>query len=244
MRVVVYQMAKVGSLAVVEALERSGIKADHVHRMSREHIAKMCDERRELGWIVPPLRRHDRLGPRLREIIVRRGIPARIVTLVREPIARNLSSYFEHLDAIWRMRNAHEKVPLEALCRGFVERYTHTEPLTWFDDEMHPVLDVDVYRFPFPADGHLTIRTAQFDVLVLKNELDDAAKSNALSRFFGVENIIVRRSNETGEKSTGVVFRRFTEAIRLSPEYVDEMMSARYTRHFYSEAERAAVRQK
>jgi hypothetical protein len=236
--VIVYQMAKVGSSAIVDALAHHRLPVFHVHRMNPEHLIRMREERRRLGWEVGPIPPHDQLGTLLHRNVVRRGHRARIVTIVREPIARNLSSYFEHLDAIWHMSDAHQSIPVEDLCRGFVERFLHTEPLTWFEDEMLPVFGIDVYERPFPEEGHEVIRTERVDVLILKCESSDEAKSAALSRFLGMDGIVVRRSNETLSKTKGASFQQFKQTIRLSPSYIDDMLSARYSRHFYSEAER------
>jgi len=239
--VIVYQMAKVGSSAVVDALARHRLPVFHVHRMNPEHLIQLREERRRLGWEIGPIPPHDQLGMLLHRKVIRRGRRARVVTIVREPIARNLSSYFEYLDAIWHTRDAHQSIPVEELCRGFVERFIHTEPLTWFEDEMLPVLGIDVYERPFPEAGHEVIRTERVDVLILKCESSDEVKSAALSRFLGIDGIVVRRSNETLSKTKGAAFQRFRQTIRLSHSYVDDMLSARYSRHFYSEAERRSL---
>jgi hypothetical protein len=237
-------MAKVGSTAVLEALQRRRLRPYHVHRMNAEHLARILEHRRAKGWFEAPLQPHDRYGPGLNESIIRPGKRIRVVTLVRDPIARNLSSYFEHLDAIWSTRDAHEKIAMDELCRGFFERYTHDEPLTWFDDELLPVLGIDVYQHPFPAEGHLVIRTPRCELLILKAELGDAEKSAALSRFFRMRGIDVRRANDTVAQSNGAAFRRFVEAIRITPEYAEGMLESRYMRHFYSDEERAALRRR
>lgn len=228
-------MAKVGSSAIVEELTRHHLPVFHVHRMNPEHVTALREQRRRLGWEVGPIPPNDELGMRLNRDILQRGRTAKIVTIVREPIARNLSSYFEHLDAIWHTRDAHESIPIGDLCRGFLERFTHSEPLTWFDDELRPVTGVDVYAHPFPDER--VIRTERIAVLILKAEDGNEAKSAALSDFLGVD-IVVRRSNETRSKSKGDAFLRFRQALRLSREYVEEMSGARYTRHFYSASER------
>ncbi len=236
--VIVYQMAKVGSSAIVDALARHRLPVFHVHRMNPDHLTDLREERRRLGWEIGPIPPHDQLGTLLHRKVLQRGRRARIVTLVREPIARNLSSYFEHLDAIWHTRDAHQSIPVEDLCRGFLERFIHTEPLTWFEDEMLPMLGIDVYERPFPEEGHEIIRKQRVDVLILKCESSDEAKNAALSRFLGIDGIIVRRSNETLSKTKGASFQQFRQTIRLSHSYIEDMLSARYSRHFYSEAER------
>ncbi|MEO8035797.1 MAG: putative capsular polysaccharide synthesis family protein [Acidobacteriota bacterium] len=242
--VIVYQMAKVGSSAVVDALNRSGLPVFHVHRMDSGHLDRMRRERDALGWLIPPMTPGDRMGLKLQERVVARRRPAKFVTLVRDPITRNLSSYFEHLDFIWRRKRAHATVPVEDLCSGFMERFPTTEPLTWFDDELLPVMGIDAYRHPFPGSGHLRIEREPFSVLILKSESADEVKRAALSRFLGVNVAALRRTNSTERKAKGEVYRQFLERLRLPVDYVESMLDARHTRHFYDAAERAAIRRR
>lgn len=242
--IIVYQMAKVGSTAVVVALRSAGLPVFQVHRMDAAHLARMRKERRRLGWADQPVPAHDRLGIRLTRRVIARNARAAIVTLVRDPIARNLSSYFEHLDAIWRTTDAHERVSTEALIRGFHERFPHQEPLTWFDDEMLPVTGIDVYQHPFPAEGHAVLARGNVGLLVLKSELPDAVKVNVLGDFLGVPSLSIAPVNRTENKAKGSAYKRFLQALRLDRDYVETMLESRYARHFYTSAERDQFREK
>ena len=237
----VYQMAKVGSSAVYEALLERGLPAFHFHRMSREHLDRMRARRADLGWAPRPLADGDVLGLRLYDRLVSRGRRAKIITLVRDPIARNLSSYFEHLDAIWRTPNAHETIPMDKLHRGFAERFPHDEALTWFDDELRAIFGIDVYQHPFPASGHQRIGD---NLLILKTELDDATKAAAVAGFLGLRELTLKNVNVTEAKAKGDAYKRFRSALRLDPAYVERMLDARYTRHFYTDAEREEMKRK
>ncbi len=242
--VIVYQMAKVGSSSIIAALDELGLPVFHVHRMDAAHLNAMREARRALGWEIPPVPPHDRLGLRIRRRLLDRSGRAKLITLVRDPIARNLSSYFEHLDQIWRTPKAHESVPMASLAEGFLSRFTHEEPLTWFDDEMLPATGIDVYQHPFPAAGHQTIRTDRFDLLILKSELSDPDKATALAAFLDVPSIVLRTKNRTSEKTVGTAFRQFGSALRLDREFVDRILESRYARHFYNDAEREELRRK
>lgn len=237
--ILVYQMAKVGSSSVARALEARGLPVFHLHRMSREHLERLRATRAALGWLVAPAPpAHDLLGLQLQENVVARGRRAKIITLVRDPIARNFSSYFEHLDAIWHTPDAHTAIPLEELYRGFAERFPHEEPLTWFDDELRPVFGIDVYEHPFSASGTLRVG----DLLVLKSELDDLSKAAAIGDFLGIRRLSLPPVNVTGWKTKGEMYRRFVSTVPLESTYVDRMLNARYTRHFYSDGERETMR--
>jgi hypothetical protein len=212
--------------------------------MDIEHLRKMRENRRALGWFIPPVPAHDHLGLRLRNELIDRAGRAAIVTLVREPIARNISSYFEHLDAIWNMPNAHESVSLELLIEGFRNRYTHEEPLTWFNDEMLPVTGIDVYEYPFPASGHVVVRRENVDLLIMKSELPDGTKAAALSQFLGMRGLALAPANRTLDKTKGLMYRQFLDALQLGDEYVERMLENRFARHFYTSAELDSLRRR
>ncbi|MCU1245806.1 MAG: hypothetical protein JWN02_1716 [Acidobacteria bacterium] len=237
-------MAKVGSTAVVDCLTRAHLPVFHVHRMDADHLRRLRDRRMALGWDVGPVPAYDRLGLLLNERLLQAGRSAKIVTLVRDPIARNLSSYFEHLDEIWHTVDASRVVPMDDLHRGFLERYPHDESLTWFDEELLPVTSVHVYDHPFPAAGHLRLEVGRLDLLILKSELPNETKRLALSAFLGTNLPFFSEANRTAEKSHGATYERFRRSLRLPPEYVDRMLDSRYCRHFYSADERKALRLK
>jgi hypothetical protein len=211
--------------------------------MDAEHLHRMREERRALGWSVPPVPPHDRLGLRLRRELLERDGRAAIVTLVRDPIARNMSSYFEHLDFIWQRQNAHENVPVDLLIEGFRTRFPHHEPLTWFDDEMLRVTGLDVFQHEFPECGHLIIRNENVELLVMKSELSNTMKAAILSKVAG-RPVSLSVDNSTSAKPMGAVFQEFMSKLQLDSRYVDEMLESRYARHFYTEPERAEFRNK
>lgn len=240
--VVVYQMAKVGSTSIVDALLRSRLPVFQVHRMSPSHMERVRAARVSLGWRVHPPNFSDRLGSELYRRVIQSRRPARIITLVRDPIARNLSSYFEHLDDIWQTERAHERISLDELCKGFLARYTHHEPLTWFDDELFPVTGVNVFGTAFPESGQIVIRGEHYDVLVLRSDLADHRKTVAVSSFLGLDIGPVASANRTESKAKGKIYKMFRSRLRLPRSYVEELLESGYARHFFSDAERTAMR--
>jgi hypothetical protein len=242
--VIVYQMAKVGSSAIVEALRRARLPVFHIHRMNAGNVERMRETRRALGWNVPPVAANDRAGLRLRNEAIDRRRRVAIITMVRDPIARNLSSYFEFLDDIWGRPCAYQSVAPELLLEGFFARFPQEEALTWFDDEMLPVTGIDVYEHSFPDTGHLAIARESIDLFVIKNERSDEEKREALSAFLNMPLPPLERVNRTADKAKGAAFVRFLAAFRPERSYIETMLESRYVRHFYSAAERLALSEK
>src|SRR5947209_8998852 len=154
--VLVYAMPKVASTAAAEALRSiEGVSVFQVHLISAAGIRRLRDRMRRRG--LDGLG-HDAgdiadLGQALDAGLIRPRCPAKIVSLVREPIARNISFYFETLDVLWQTENAHEKVGLECLMAEFKDRFTHERVLEWFDTEFKPTLGIDVYEHTFPREA-------------------------------------------------------------------------------------------
>ena len=59
----------------------------------------------------------------------------------------------------------------------------------------------------------------------------------ALREFFGPDRIVPDSKNIGGAKVYGELYRDFVAQLRLPEEYIQEMHSTRYARHFYTPLE-------
>ena len=81
-------------------------------------------------------------------------------------------------------------------------------------------------------------------ILVIKLELDDAVKEEAISGFLGLSGFKLSRLNVGQEKAYAKTYQEFMETIRLPEAYIECMCNAKYTRHFYTDAEIEDIRSK
>ncbi len=160
---VVYQMGKVGSTSVYRALQAAAPEYSvyHVHTLDAEQMAsaqRSYARTYHLRGVVP----HHLMASRHLRSDLERGQPRgrwKVLTLVRDPIARNVSSFFQdlqlrHPDFPYASRLASgdtERLAAD-LVELFLSRHDHDEPLRWCDRELRGVLGVDVYAAPFPHD--------------------------------------------------------------------------------------------
>lgn len=242
--VLIYQMAKGASTTVLKALERAGVNAFQVHFINPDTARRLHASVRERG--LSALRMDvDLIGAAIHRGIIRPGLPAKVINLVREPVGRNIAAYFQVLDALWQTERAHEQTGLERLIEGFFEKFPHDRVLEWFDEEFKPVLGVDVYEHDFPRDSRrLRIERGPYDILLMRVDLDDASKERHLSEFLGVEGIKLLPENVGAKKPYAATYREFLRALRLPEAYVDRMLDSRYARHFFTPEERGALRSK
>ncbi len=246
--VLVYTAPKVASTAVTHALETvGGQSVFHVHMISAAGIRGLHEamRRRGLGRVRNVLNDPDDLGLALADVIIKPRRRARVVSLVRDPVARNISSYFQALDVLWQAESAHEHFGVERLLEEFHERFTHERGIDWFDDEFKPVLGIDVYEHPFPRrEGFLRIDSGPYEVLLMRHDLDDRLKEKCLAALIGVPSVTLTPRNVGAEKSYSEAYREFLSRVVLPEDYVDRMLGSKYARHFFDPEELERVRAK
>lgn len=235
--IIVFQMGKVGSSSIRNSLESSGVEpVFHVH------------------WMAPRSTRNPKprfladhywLGERLFCDIVQKGKRAKFITLVRESISRSISLFFFGLFISKGGKYDEAEFTDAQLISNFIEKNDHGAPFRWFDEQLKPVLGIDIYKYPFPKEqGYLRIMEGNFELLILKTEVDDLVKEMVISEFLGVRDFKLIRSNVAQEKSYAAMYADFNEKLELPEDYVEIMCNSEYSRHFYTDAEIEATRLK
>jgi hypothetical protein len=240
--VLVYQMMKVGSSTITAALRAfGGLSVFQVHLMNADNINRWRVALRKF-----PLARFQTgidIGTLLYKGLIESGLKLKIITLVRDPIARNCSFYFHNLDILLQTEDAHERVEMSRLVGEFQDRFDHHGGTRWFDSEFKPVLGVDVYEHPFPHDaGHTRISTDRYDILVMRSDMEDASKKRCVEEFLCIDGLTLAPKNIGSEKPYAAAYRKFLDALELPEAYVNEMLDSEYTRHFFSPDEIATLR--
>lgn len=239
---IVYQMGKVGSKTVERTLEAHGVvPAFHIHRMAPAHIRTV----KQQDWYGPVTRPLDALGLALHGAVVRKHRPARFISLVRDPVGRNVSAFFENYRHLVGEKYRDSDMEVGRMIDRFLTSYPHEVPLTWFDHEVRDTLGIDVFAQPSPAEpGWMTAENPPFRLLVLKLEADDVVLAKALGSFVGVDDLELVRANVGAEKEYAKDYAEFKRRIRLPGEYLDRMYGSRYAKHFYTDEELASFRKR
>ena len=259
---IIYQMGKVGSKTIRKSLRAIGLDRPifHVHFLSPERVARTEKERRKyLGTKRMGLLRHVWQYQYLRKQLESGldGKKWKVVTLTREPIGRNISTFFENLeveplDAGHRYRIQSDYYGFEGvftmedvdeLARLFFERLYHDRPLVYFDEEIKGVIGIDVFASEFPTSkGYKIYEGERADVLLIRVEnLDDCAR-DAFAEFLGIEGFTLTNTNIGSAKAYAPLYKKFRESVILPEDYVERMYASKYMRHFYSEEEIARFR--
>ncbi len=228
---VVYTMGKVASSSVAGAIVRAGLRCHDIHTLNTQLLLKQARDRLDRGQYPP---NHVCVTMAWQNEIrnARRCI---YVSMVRDPIARNLSAYFQKLHVGGDSLNA-----AEASVAAFRATYPHLLPIHWFDKEFKRFLGIDIYDIPFDKARRFAV-TERF--LLMRTDLDDAEKSRLLSAALGAK-IDVERENDSARKPYSSIYQSVLESTKFPAAFVEAMYSTKFARHFWTDEELAEFRER
>jgi hypothetical protein len=245
---IIYQMAKVGSSSVLKSLNVYDQRTiHHLHFLKPENVAMFTPRLRHAAQ-EPFLQNIQQMHlQRLADFHAYAGNcrGLKVITLVRDPIARNISLFFQHFAAYTGFRPADSHLSVRELTDIFLYRFQHAIPLVWFDIELRETLGIDVYQDAFPKDiGYIEIKRNDIHLLLIKSEISDTRKEVILTRFLGLDDFHLVTANVSQDKEYGQLYRTFLQEVRLPHSYVETMCHSKYLTHFYTPAEIDRIRKK
>jgi len=255
--VVIYQMGKVGSSTVKHSLNELGraMNLYHVHALTQERLDWLQGTYRNVSRVRGRAVVHDHLveGIYLRKKLDR-GTQQRwkVITLIRDPIARNISTFFQSLDIFFpewvkERNNAQDDLVdhVDEMIELFLSKVDHKLPLVWFDKYLKPVFDIDVYEQKFPVSkGYAIYANEHAELLLMKLEDLDHSAPTAFKEFLDIEDFELKKANISGDKVYSQAYSKFKGLIKLSDSYIDETYSSQFARHFYTQDEIEQLRAK
>ena len=171
-----------------------------------------------------------------------------IISLVRDPVSRNISQMFE--SPHYGLNKRHE-YPLsddfvDFTNEKFVKKYGHTDILTWFDDEIKKTFDIDIYEHSFDTDKKfLKVKKGNNTLYVLRVEDLTDILLDFLGNEVGVESKDIVFDNITESKShNGKLFKKVKSKLKLPKEIIEKIYNNKFVKKFYNEKEIENFKQK
>lgn len=217
--ILIYQPGKVGSKSIRDALEDRGKYTLHVHSFN------ICGYR----------------GEDIRRILQKNH--AKIITMVREPVARSISDLWENILNFKRCSDV--KADFDTIEKQEFYNWANYE-FEWFDKELKSILGIDIYEYEFdPNQGYTIIEEDGLSILVLKTE-----KLNQLQEVIGQfvgdsEFKLKNRVNDGSKKQYRYAYNKYKEQFKIAREVIDGWYdNNKKVDHFYSMEEKKYYLQK
>lgn len=238
--ILIYTMGKVGSSTVQHNLHRQYPEATsfHVHFLSDYWLREKLPA--EDPFFHSNIREAEVVLDFLRQHKDRR---LKIITLVREPLVRDISDIFQN----WKGRLKDKTITdlsFEELKNGF-NSDNHEYTLSWFDTEFRNYLGFDIYAQPFDKEkGYSIYHTPSADILCLQLEKLNDCLPQATQELLGYAIRPERSANLSEEKEGSELYKEMTGRYAAPEEKLDRVYGSKFMRHFYSEEDIRRFRRK
>lgn len=172
---------------------------------------------------------------------IQSGQPVKIISLVRDPVARNVSMFFFAFSQFvpdWKEKEAQNLLPASMLNEIFESKRQFIQTaLNWFDEQIKDTLELDVYAAPFEkARGWQVYKKGQVELLVLRMEDLYRTGEDVLRQFLHLPHLKMVKVNTGEEREAYELYRRFLTQ-PISQEYLEMTYATKLARHFYTDAE-------
>ena len=210
--ILIYQPGKVGSTSLSKSLESYGKSVLHCHTL---------------------INADDEDG-RLKKLMSQKS--GKIISLVREPIARQISNMWQNLENIYRYRQGADFADVESyFFGGDFENYE----FQWFEWEIEKNLGINIYEYPFNRnEGYYRIKKENIELLLLKAEkLNDLEQ--VIGEFVQIKGFRLTNENIGDEKPYRFAYRDYKKEFSVNENKLHQIyFENEYMRHFYTKEER------
>lgn len=223
---VVYTMGKVDSSSTSKAIQAAGLNCLDIHNMNHEKILGVAQDWINKGKFPPP---NICVSMAHRERLLVKKNKCLYVSLVRDPIARNLSAFFQNLHQM--DDEIRDETDPDKLAAYFIKAYQHNLPLQWFDREYKTELGIDVFSWPFERAQKYTWNKSA-NTILFRIDCPDEVKSQVLSDALGRQ-ITVGRLNVGANKGYNTIYGKIKDLVSFPADFLDRMYDSKFVRHFW-----------
>lgn len=231
-------MKKVGTTSIHRAVERSlGSPQLFLHTMFGETGYR--DEVKKLLDMTPRFPYYE-VVPELIKKNIKEGKPLKVITSVREPVARNISQMFFDLPVMLGSVEAitNTRKQEEAFTEIFEDMYyrliDHDFILNWFDLELKRALGIDIYEYSFDKkNGYTIIEKENIQLLVLKLEKLDSCEG-IIGEFIGRKEFKLIKEKSSEDYWYKPLYDTFKKKFIPNKEHLQKMYESRFMKYFYT----------
>lgn len=238
--VLIYTMGKVGSAGIKAGLKKEYpfIPAFHIHFLSDNWLKKILPSMhaffhaniRDANVVLNYLQRHP--GQRLK-----------IITIVRDPIERDISDIFQN----WKGRLGERTIndlTFTELTESF-NKDDHSYTLNWFDTELKEYLGFDMYSQPFDYNrGYSIYQSKNADILCIQLEQMNARLTEATEKLLGYGITPEEGVNLSADKEGKELYKEMIRQYKAPEQKLATVYGHRFMQHFYSPEQIAKMKQR
>lgn len=246
----IHTAGKVGSTTLLKYLENNltGTTFFHCHLMTRPMLNARNELRRHLSvnnkYHIENLEFTKYSDDLLlgRKVSRRsKSIPLDVFTLTRDPIARNISAFFQIFERSYyghEEQFASEDHLLEDMLTNFIKNYRHDYFSEWFRREVLGYYGLSMTDIKFnTASGFGACQKDRLRIFFIQMEKLSELAPYVLRNFYGIDAPPVVNANTADAKPYSDLYKKFKERVRIPDNVLDEVYDSECTRFFYSKGQ-------
>ncbi|MFC3880951.1 putative capsular polysaccharide synthesis family protein [Algoriphagus namhaensis] len=207
----------------------------HVHRISKLGIGQSKEEHLKSDRKSLPL--HLIISEILHEKIIRNRTNLIVITVIREPISRFVSSYFQNIEFYKnRVESSNLKINIDASLEILKENCTANicyELENWFATEIKQFFDIDVFGLELNSPC-VILKELPFIFLRLE-DLQQAWPLVANELSLSKDNANLKDFNVGDNKYYSSAYSQIREQFKLEEDIFEEIIETKFYKKFYSD---------
>ena len=238
--IIILTPGKVGSMSVYYTLKKeTSNHVFHIHNFSKKGIEKSIKDHVNSNRKSKPL--HIILSKILRKKLSKYDGKLLIITIIREPISREISSFFQNTE-LYKDVLENKKLEIDKdianklLYKNFESNICESLK-DWFDLEIYNNFGIDVFSNEFDYENKYVIsHSKNYHHLLLKMENLDVIFPKAIMNFLNLNKpLYLKKANVGDEKHYASIYKDVKKNIKLNSKTIDQIVNSTFFEHFYFE---------
>jgi hypothetical protein len=238
--IIILTPGKVGSSSVYYTLKKQATnQVFHIHNFSKEGIETSIRDHIHSNRKSKPL--HLIVSKILRKKLTTYTGKLFIISIIREPISREISSFFQNTDQYKdTLENKNLQIDADLAQKILHEKFESNickELKDWFDLEIKNNFGIDVFAEKFDHENKYVISKHNNNhLLLLKMEDLDSVFPKAIKEFLTLDAPLkLLKANVGDKKHYASTYKNIKKSIKLSQKDINQIVNSTFFQHFYLE---------
>jgi hypothetical protein len=243
--IVILTPGKVGSTSVEYTLKgEKKWNIFHIHNLNINTIRQIKESNLLTNRKSIPL--HLIVSGILSNKLKKYKLPIYYITIVREPISREISSFFQNIDQVKDRVEGHRlDIDIEKSIELIQEKFHNniTSNLeVWFKTEIEEAMGIDIFKkeYDYKKDYEI-FSNGQHNLLIMRMETMNQVFPLAIKDFLNLEAPLYLLNKNIGEKKYySSDYSGIRARVRFRKKIIDNIIESKFFSHFYTDSKHKA----
>ncbi|WP_156115565.1 putative capsular polysaccharide synthesis family protein [Psychroserpens sp. Hel_I_66] len=224
----VYTMSKVGSSTVYNSLKKKYPfkEIHHIHFLGDTWLDSF-----KTGH--PTFNNNLKNASNLNKLLAKKRWNIKIISLTRDPIARDVSGIFQTWKHIFNVENITD-VSAEMII-AHLKEIDFSYAQNWFETDFKEFTGFDIFEHEFNSSrGYEIYSCKKAELLIFQLEQLNSNFNLAMNRFIGKGEYKLHEENITASRASGELNTKVKQLLKLSHQQLENIYDSLYMSTFYN----------